>query len=191
MTFNLLNRKVHYWVTALVAIPVLIIVGSGVLLQMKKHWSWVQPDEQLGTGTSPSVDLEGILSSVRQVTELQVKGWDDIDRLDVRPGRGLVKVRLHSGWEVQVDLGTGRVLQTAYRRSDLIESIHDGSFFAGDVSRLGVFLPAGAALLIMWVTGMWMFWVPFSVKRRRRPARPDRLQRARVHAPLSGPQEGG
>ena len=73
---------------------------------------------------------------------------------------------LHSGWEVQVDLGSGRVLQTAYRRSDLIESIHDGSFFGGDWAKLGLFLPSGVVLLLLWCGGMWMWWVPFIAKRR-------------------------
>ena len=59
------------------------------------------------------------------------------------------------------------MLQTAYRRSDLIESIHDGSFFAGDWTKLGLFLPSGIALLLLWLTGLWMFWLPISVKRRR------------------------
>lgn len=167
MKLSQLNRRVHYWLTAFTAIPVLVIIATGLLLQVKKHWSWVQPPELSGTGTSPKVDLEEILSSVRQVAELSDTGWGDVKRLDVRPDRGVVKVSLRSGWEVQVDLGTGGVLQTAYRRSDFIESIHDGSFFAGDVSKLGIFLPAGVALLITWVTGIWMFWLPFAAKRRR------------------------
>lgn len=170
MEFNAINRKVHYWTTAFVAVPVLIILGSGLALQVKKYSAWVQPDEQCGTGGVPALDLEGILSVVRQETDLHVSGWDDINRMDVRPGRGMAKVLLHSGWEVQVDLGTGRVLQSAYRRSDLIESIHDGSFFAGELTKLGLFLPIGIGLLLMWITGLWMFWLPFSVRRRRRRA---------------------
>jgi hypothetical protein len=170
MRFNVLNRKIHYWVSPFLAIPVLVILGSGLLLQFKKHWSWVQPVEQRGTGTSPAIDLEGILASVRKASDLGVTSWDDINRIDVRPGRGVAKVWLKSGYEAQVDLGTGRVLQTAYRRSDLIESIHDGSFFAGDWTKLGLFLPSGALLLLLWATGMWMFWVPFSVKLRKKPA---------------------
>jgi len=168
MTFNALTRKIHYWAAALVALPVLVIFGTGLLLQAKKHWSWVQPAEQHGTGLVPVLDLEGILHAVRLVPELGVTGWHDVNRLDVRPGRGLVKAWLHSGWEVQVDLGTGRVLHSAYRRSDLIESIHDGSFFGGDWTKLGIFLPAGIVLLFMWLTGLWMFWLPFSVRRRRK-----------------------
>ena len=34
------------------------------------------------------------------------------------------------------------------RRSDLIESIHDGSYFGGDWTKLGLFLPAGIVLLL-------------------------------------------
>ena len=33
---------------------------------------------------------------------------------------------------------TGQVLQTAYRRSDFIESVHDGSVFAGDWTFTGL-----------------------------------------------------
>ena len=170
MRFNVLNRKVHYWVSPFIALPVLVILGSGLLLQMKKHWSWVQPVEHRGTGKSPAIDLERILTSVRGDSTLGVESWDDVNRIDVRPGRGVAKVWLKSGYEAQVDLGTGRLLHTAYRRSDLIESIHDGSFFAGDWSKLGLFLPSGLALLLLWVTGLWMFWLPFSVKLKRKPA---------------------
>lgn len=170
MTLNALTRKIHYWGTAFVALPVMVILGSGLLLQAKKHWGWVQPVEHRGTGAIPALDLEGILAAVRLVPELGVTGWHDVNRLDVRPGRGMVKAWLHSGWEVQVDLGTGRVLHSAYRRSDLIESIHDGSFFGGDWTKLGLFLPAGIVLLFMWLTGLWMFWLPFSVRRRRKAA---------------------
>lgn len=168
MKFNRLNRKLHYWATAFVAIPLLVIIGSGLLLQVKKQSTWVQPPERIGTGTIPTVDLEGILASVRTGTDLEARTWDDVDRIDIRPGRGIAKVRLQTGWEVQVDLGTGDVLQTAYRRSDLIESIHDGSFFGGDRVKLGLFLPVGVVLLVMWISGMWMFWLPFSAKRKKR-----------------------
>jgi hypothetical protein len=167
VSFNVLNRKIHYWASFIAAIPLLIIIGSGLLLQAKKQWTWVQPAEIRGTGTVPAIDFPGILEAVRTVREMQVQSWDDVNRLDVRPDRGLVKVWLRNGYEVQVDLGTGRVLQTAYRRSDLIETIHDGSFFAGDWTKLGLFLPAGITLFLLWLGGIWMWWVPFIAKRRR------------------------
>lgn len=168
MRWNVLNRKVHYWATVFIALPLLVMIGSGLLLQLKKHWTWVQPEERRGTGTIPAIDLNAMLAAMAQEPRLNVTSWDDVNRIDVRPGRGIAKVWLTSGWEAQVDLGTGRVLQVAYRRSDLIESIHDGSFFGGDWMKLGVFLPAGIALLLMWITGVWMFVYPFIARRRRK-----------------------
>lgn len=167
MRLNLLNRRIHYWATVLIALPVLVIIGSGLLLQMKKHWTWVQPAENRGTGTAPVVDLQQVMRTVQSVPGMNVTGWDDVNRIDVRPSRGLAKVWLRNGWEVQVDLGTGKVLQTAYRRSDLIESIHDGSFFAGEWTKMGIVLPTGIILLIMWITGMWMFFAPIVARRKR------------------------
>lgn len=168
MSFNVANRRIHHWASFIVAVPLVVIITSGLLLQMKKQWDWVQPPEQRGTGTTPAIGFDRILASIQGVPELGVRGWADVNRLDVRPDRGLVKVTLHSGWEAQIDLGSGRVLQTAYRRSDFIETIHDGSFFAGDWSKLGLFLPAGMTLLLLWLSGVWMVWVQFIGKRRRK-----------------------
>ena len=176
MAFNVLNRQIHYWASFAIAIPLLVMIASGLFLQAKKHWTWVQPAEQRGTGTQPVLNFDAILLALKGVPDMNVQSWDDVNRLDVRPRRGMVKVWLNSGWEVQVDLGTGAILQTAYRRSDLIESIHDGSFFGGDWVKLGVFLPAGIVLLLLWLSGLWMWWVPFIAKRRRRVARASNIK---------------
>ena len=167
MTFNVLNRRIHYWASAIVALPLLVIICSGLLLQAKKQSAWVQPPERRGTGKVPVLSLDDVLARVKEVPGMHVQSWDDVNRLDVRPSRGVVKVWLQNGYEVQVDLGTGHVLQVAYRRSDLIESIHDGSFFGGDWTKLGLFLPTGITLLLLWLGGVWMFWVPFWAKRKR------------------------
>jgi hypothetical protein len=169
--FNVANRKIHYYASFMAAVPILVIIATGVLLQAKKQWDWVQPPEQRGAGTTPSVSFDRILAGIQAIPELGVRGWEDVDRLDVRPSKGVVKVTMFNRWEAQVDIATGRVLQTAYRRSDLIESIHDGSFIAGDWTKLGLFLPAGLTLLLLWVSGMWMWWVPYIAKRRRRHLR--------------------
>lgn len=51
-------------------------------------------------------------------------------------------------------LATGELLQVAYRRSDRIESIHHGSFFAGDWTKLGLLLPSGLVLLFRRASGL-------------------------------------
>ena len=168
MIWNLLSRRIHYWISPFLAIPILIIVCSGILLQVKKQWSWVQPSEQRGKGSVPHIDFPTLLHSLQQQDDSPVAGWDDVQRIDVRPSKGMAKVTLKSGWEVQVDMQDGAILQTAIRRSDWIESIHDGSFFAGDITKLGVFLPSAVGLAVLWVTGAWLFWLPFAARRKRR-----------------------
>lgn len=171
MSFNVLNRKVHYWIGFGAALPMLVMILSGLLLQAKKQSTWVQPAEMRGTGSTPAIDFEAILAAVKTVPGMNVQSWDDVNRMDVRIAGGVAKVWLMNGYEVQVDTGTGAVLQTAYRRSDIIESIHDGSFFGGDWTKLGLFLPAGIVVLLLWISGMWMWWVPYTAKRRVRRAR--------------------
>ena len=99
--------------------------------------------------------MEKILQAARGVPEAKVATWDDIDRLDVRPGKGIFKVQAKSSWEVQVDTRTGLVPQVAVRRSDLIESLHDGSWFFAD-AKFWVFLPVALILLGLWATGLYL-----------------------------------
>src|SRR5262245_47393753 len=98
LQINVLNRRIHYWASAAVALPLLVIIGSGLLLQMKKQVDWVQPSEQRGAGVVPVISFDRILESVRRVAHLGVMSWDDVNRMDVRPDRGMVKVWLRSGY---------------------------------------------------------------------------------------------
>ena len=170
MKFNVLNRKVHYWLSAIVALPILIVIVSGLFLQLKKDVAWIQPSTVKGTGETPELSFDRILEAAKSVEEAEVKSWDDVDRLDVRPSKGIVKVRANNRWEVQVDLKTGEVLQVAFRRSDLIESIHDGSFFH-DYVKLWLFFPSAMVLFVLWVTGIYMFVLPYWVKSKRKKAK--------------------
>lgn len=167
MKFHQLNRGFHRWASILVAFPVLLVIATGIILQVKKEFTWIQPATQAGTGTEPSLPFERILDIVTMVPEAEIRNWDDIDRLDVRPGKGMLKVRAKNQWEIQLDAASGDILQVAYRRSDLIEGLHDGSFFH-DKAKLWVFLPNGLMLLAMWLTGMYLFILLYRVKRRRR-----------------------
>ncbi len=167
MKAQLFWRKAHYWVSIVVALPVLLVICTGLLLQVKKNVAWIQPPEQRGRGGPPQVTFDHVLRSVSEIPHVQVRGWDDIHRIDLRPAEDVLKVTTHSGWEVQLDPVDGAVLQTAVRRSDLIESLHDGSWF-GEAAKLGVFLPAGLLLAFLWGTGIYLFLLP--QMRKRRPA---------------------
>ena len=167
-SLNWWTRKIHRWCAIVFAVPMLLVILSGLLLQVKKQVAWIQPPTQRSQTATGELALgwEELLETARQVPEAAVDDWSDIDRLDVRPTRGIVKIRCINHWEVQVDLQTGEVLSSTQRRSDLIERLHDGSFFS-DAAKLWVFLPNGVALLVLWGTGLWLWYLPFRAMRRR------------------------
>lgn len=119
-----------------------------------------------GEAQVPTIGFSRVLEVVRGMPECDVSTWADVDRLDVRPDKGVIKVRCNNRWEVQLDAASGDVLQSAYRRSDLIESIHDGSWFH-DKAKLWLFVPVALILLGLWGSGLYLFLLPYLVKRRR------------------------
>ena len=169
MSAATLNRKLHRWGVVIAFAPLIVVVLTGLLLLFKKEADWIQPPTARGEGGEPAVTFDRILEATRSVPEAEVASWDDIDRLDVRPGKGIVKVRGRNQIEVQVDTTSGEVLQVAVRRSDLIESIHDGSWFH-DRAKLWVFFPSACVLLGLWITGVYLWLLPH-LKRRAKKRR--------------------
>lgn len=164
-----LLRHVHYWLSLAVFIPSGIIFFAGIFLLLKKEIGWIQPPTERGSiiNQMPQISYEEILSASQSKPEAGILLWSDIKKIDYRPDKGIAKVISKTGWEVQVDTGTGEALSANYRRSDLIESLHDGSFFAKWV-KLYIFLPVGLILIIMWGTGIYLFCLPQIAKARKR-----------------------
>ena len=166
--WNKWTRKTHYWGAFIVLLPVLIISITGIFLQLKKEIDWIQPPTVSGDlPNNPSISFEEILEAAKTVKETNIESWNDIDRLDVRIEKGIAKVRTKDRWEVQVDTYSGKVVQVAYRRSDIIEEIHDGSWFHENIKLL-IFLPSGIILFILWITGFYMVLIPYLSKWKKR-----------------------
>ena len=163
------NRLFHRWASIAVALPVLIVIVTGLILLLKKDIDWIQPPTKPGESKELTLSFEKILEISQTVPAAEIKTWDDIDRLDVRPSKGMLKVRGQNRWEIQIDAKSGEILQVAYRRSDLIESLHDGSFFH-DKLKLWLFLPSALVLLALWITGIYLFLQPHLLRRRRKSA---------------------
>ncbi len=166
MKFSYLGRKLHAWVSIVIALPIVVIVVTGILLQFRKELPFVQPPEQRGSAAAPSIPFDRILAICQAIPEAGVHAWSDIERLDLRPARGVIKVVPTSRHEIQIDAATGAVLQVAYRRSDWIETMHDGTWFHRLV-RSWVFVPAAFGLFFLVVSGVYLFLLPFMTRRRR------------------------
>jgi uncharacterized iron-regulated membrane protein len=173
-------RQLHYWGAAIAGFPILVIICAGIVLQLKKQLSWVQPTEVRGSRGAPAVNFDQLLELARSVPEAEVRTWDDIPRIEGRPQKGLIKLISTNDHEIQVDLVSAKILHSAHRRSDIIESIHDGSFFHPG-AKLWLFLPAGVILFGMWCTGVYLFVIPILARRRKR----ERLASASASASSS------
>jgi len=46
--WNKWTRKTHYWGSFVVLFPVLIIIVTGIFLQLKKDVEWIQPKTTTG-----------------------------------------------------------------------------------------------------------------------------------------------
>ncbi|MFN2317539.1 MAG: PepSY domain-containing protein, partial [Gemmatimonadales bacterium] len=163
------NRRLHRWGAAAVGIPFLVIICTGLLLQVKKQVTWVQPVELRTEAREPSVPYALLMERARAVPEAGISSWDDIDKVDVRPGKGMLKLIAKNHWEIQMDIVTGEVLQVAYRRSDFIETLHDMSWIHGS-AKLWLGVPIGLIVLGLWLTGGYMWFVHLRGRRRARHA---------------------
>jgi uncharacterized iron-regulated membrane protein len=159
-------RKLHRWGALITLIPLFLVIITGLLLQVKKQVAWVQPVTHKGSGKALSLEWNRILEISRSVDEAGVSDWSDVSRIDIRPESGMIKVISANHWELQLDAASGAILSSTYRRSDWIEQLHDGSFFSEPV-KLVVFLPSGIVLLGLWLTGVYLWWLPIGVKRAK------------------------
>lgn len=166
MSFNKTNRTIHKWGSIIIALPLLVVLVTGVLLLLKKQFSFIQPPTIKGQSAQPTLSFEQILTVAKTVESAQISSWDDIDRLDVRPSKGMLKVRSNNDVEIQIDSGSGEVLHVAVRRSDFIESIHDGTFFEKNAN-LWLMLPVALISIVLLITGIILFFVPYLKKKKR------------------------
>jgi uncharacterized iron-regulated membrane protein len=174
MKLNRLFRKLHFWGAMLIFIPVMVVIISGILLQVKKEIEWIQPATIKGSGFYQNTTLERLLHSINQFEHGQpglradAKApivWAQINRIDIRPSKNIAKIRLNDDMEYQVDLATHQVLKKSYRNTDWIEALHDGSWFHS-LAKLYVFLPVALVLLVLWFTGGYLLFITLRNKRR-------------------------
>jgi uncharacterized iron-regulated membrane protein len=173
-------RNIHRITGATLFVLFFIIAFSGLMLGWKKHSNgYLLPNTQRGSATEleqwlPMHTLQAkaqqaVIDSLPQGTSTA------IDRMDVRPAKGVVKVRFEGHhWGVQLDGATGEVLQIAKRRSDWMEALHDGSIIeaplgiGGGYFKLFYTTVMGVALLLFTVTGFWLWYGPKVLRRQKR-----------------------
>jgi uncharacterized iron-regulated membrane protein len=163
------SLQLHLWLGIVVTVALTVIAITGVALNHKR-----------GLGLMPDVPNEstGRLEGTLSLDSLARIGLDaaapgqnaavaQIDRMDVRPRDGFVKVRLRdiANSEATVDIHTGKVLHVGPRADVYFEKLHSGEIFGSQ----GILLSdvAAIALVIVLISGVWL-WIAPKLKRGAR-----------------------
>ena len=170
-------RKVHRTTGAALFVFFFFIAVTGLLLGWKKHSGGIIMSKSYqGTSTNLKdwlpVDSLNTLSNAYLLDKVSPELSTEIDRIDIRKDKGMVKfVYTNHIWGLQLDGATGKLLHIEQRYSDLIETIHDGSivdnYLGTSNKQIKVIYTSvmGIALLVFTITGFWLWYGP---KRMRR-----------------------
>jgi len=161
-------RQWHQGVGISIALLVLISSLTGILLAWKKDIDVLQPPTQKSIAVEEQawLPIETLASLAQDSLAKHLnQAKPEIDRMDVRPAKGIVKVNFTKGyWEVQVDGYTGNILSIARRHSDWIEQVHDGSIVS-DLFKLVSMNSLGLGLLILTGSGIWLWFGPRRIRK--------------------------
>ena len=159
----------HLWLGVVFTVALTGIAITGILLNHKRGLG-LMPDvahEPTGAFTS-SLSIDS-LAAIGAAAAAQATGAEppapdrliaSVDRMDVRPRDGFVKVRMRdaSSTEATVDIATGRVLHVGPRGDAFLEKVHSGEIFGDGWVLLSD--AAAVALVITLVTGVWLWLAP-------------------------------
>ena len=167
----------HLWLGVLVTVALVAISVTGILLNHKRGLG-LMPDVP-HEPTAPfdhAISLERLAYAALEAVPREARGdWRPgdpvdigrIDRMDVRPRNGFVKVRLRdkASTEVTVDINTGQAIHVGKRGDVFLQKLHSGEIFGGQPYVLLSDI-AAVALMITLITGYWLWLAP---KLGRRP----------------------
>lgn len=170
-------RKVHRITGAALFIFFFIISISALLLGWKKNSNGLLLAEtQTGTTTNflEWLPLEVLHEKAYTVMQDSVSSETIIalDRIDIQKDKGIIKFMFDDYYGLQLDGGTGTLLEFGKRNADLIENIHDGSILdvyfktSGNPIKLIYSTIMSVALLVFTITGFWLWYGPKRMKNK-------------------------
>ncbi len=172
--FMKLNRDVHKWSGLILSIVILHVSVTGILLLFKEELGF-QPETHKGEKAEMSefVSIEKVITTGLAQGFEDLKTFDDIDRIDLRPSKNVGKLWTNEGREIQIELSTGKVLNVGYRGDKLLENLHDGSYFGTWVKYI-VVTGSGVALILLTLSGFYIWAYP-AIKRAKSKKRKQQI----------------
>lgn len=152
----------HLWLGVVATLLTLLIAVTGIALNHKRGLGLMPDPDRPGAvalADAPSLDvLEGAARDALDAAG--VEGSVPVDRMDVRPGHGLIKIRFDDRdvTEVTLALADGSVIHVGPRSDVFMEKLHSGEIFGAG----WVLLSDGAAvaLILLAFSGLWLWLFP-------------------------------
>lgn len=150
----------HLWLGVIVAFLVITVSVTGIMLNHKRALGFM-PRTEIEHPEAFAVALPlpelARLASVAVAPDVAASG---IDRMDVRPDKGIIKVRFNdiNITEATLALHDGETLMIGLRNDSFLEQLHSGDIFG----RQGYLLSdlAAGALVLLLLSGFWMWLYP-------------------------------
>jgi uncharacterized iron-regulated membrane protein len=168
-----INRRIHKWISIPFAIFLLLISVTAILLAWKKELNLIPKTQQTRVDLPDGewISLNTMISIGQTFMQDSLGKSSDLDRIDVRPDKGIAKILFKGHFtELQLDGYTGEVLSVSQRNSDLIEKIHDGSildFLMESELENGKLIYStltSAVLILLCFTGFFLWYNPKKIK---------------------------
>jgi hypothetical protein len=151
----------HLWLGVLITGITLVIAITGILLNHKRPFGLMPdvPHQPTGEFTDAMPMAELVRLAGEAAPAAAAAG---VDRLDVRPRSGIMKVRFRDDvvTEVTLDVNDGRVLHIGERNDVFLEKLHSGEIFGDNWVLLSDF--AAASIILLIISGYWLWLFPRS-----------------------------
>jgi hypothetical protein len=105
----------------------------------------------------------------------KIKGdFAHAERIDLRPAKGYISFAYRHNYNVQVDGATGSTILIEQKNGSLIQDIHDGAIVDGwlgnnsGLSKKIYTSIIGLALLILTISGFYLWYKPRLIKRSKK-----------------------
>ncbi|WP_373496389.1 PepSY domain-containing protein [Aquiflexum sp.] len=168
-----IHRRIHKLVSITFVIFLLIIGITAILLAWKKEMKLI-PKTQTTKVENPGdwISLEQMIITGQTFMRDSIGKSDLIDRVDVRPDKGIAKIVFKKHFtEIQIDGFSGEVLSIKQRNSHLVEKIHDGSILDflmdsdSENSKIIYSTLTSLGLIFLCFTGFYLWYNPRKMKR--------------------------
>ncbi len=149
----------HVWIGVIAAVLLVVVSVTGIMLNHKGMLGFMPDAASVEPGLDGALPLSELVRSAEGAAGLEAAAAG-VDRMDVRPDDGYVKVRFGDRvvTEVTVALRTGEVLSVGERNDVFIEKLHSGEIFGDGWTLLSDAL--GVGLIVLLISGTWMWLYP-------------------------------